>query len=99
LFSCTSTGEEQIELKDAQAYNDRGLVYALKGLLDQAILDFNKAPEIDPTGTLAYRLRSRAYYLKNAYDKSWGQVAKMRELGYQIPSQLIDDLCNASGRE
>jgi len=48
---------------------------------------------------LAYGNRGRAYYFKKEYDKSWEDIKKAQALGYQIPSEFLDDLRKASGRE
>ena len=43
--------------------------------------------------------RAIAYYFKKEYDKSWEDVRKAKNLGYQIPIKFLDDLRKASGRQ
>jgi tetratricopeptide (TPR) repeat protein len=81
------------------AYNNRGIGYGKKGQHDNAIFNFNKAIEIDPKYANAYNNRGRAYYFKKEYDKSWQDVKKAQNLGYQIPPKFLEDLRNASGRQ
>jgi len=45
----------------AQAYNNRGLVYARLGQFQRAIQDFNEAIQLDPRDTIAYYNRGTAY--------------------------------------
>ena len=70
LFSCASTQEEHVESRDAGFYNNRGIAKAEKGQYDQAILDYNKAIEIDPKYAEAYNNRGRVYRLKGQYDQA-----------------------------
>ena len=89
----------EINPKSAEAYNNRGNAYFSKGKFDQAIADFNKALEINPRYAEAYYNRGNVYYLKKEYDKSWKNVKKAQELGYKIPSNFLEDLSKASGKE
>jgi tetratricopeptide (TPR) repeat protein len=75
------------------------MTYEKKGQYDQAISDYNKALEIDPTDARVYCERGWTYYLKKEYDKSWKDINKAQELGYQIPPKYLDDLRKASGRQ
>jgi tetratricopeptide (TPR) repeat protein len=70
-----------------------------KNQYDQAISDFSKAIQLMPWFGSACMNRARAYYFKRNYDKSWDDVKKAQELGYQIPAQFMDDLRKASGRK
>jgi tetratricopeptide (TPR) repeat protein len=62
----------EIEAKFAEAYLNRGIVYAqAKGQYDQAISDFSKAIEIDPGNADAHVNRGLAYTLsKGQYDQA-----------------------------
>jgi tetratricopeptide (TPR) repeat protein len=61
----------EINLMNAIAYNNRGLVYDKKGQYDQAISYYNKAIEINPKNAEAYYNRGLAYDKKGQYgDKS-----------------------------
>jgi tetratricopeptide (TPR) repeat protein len=87
----------EINSNYATAYNNRGNCYLHQGNLPQAIIEFTKAIEIDPKFAEAYYDRGLAYYLMTEYDKSWADVHKAEELGYDL-SQLLDLLKQASGR-
>jgi tetratricopeptide (TPR) repeat protein len=71
LSSCVSTpNKTQTELRDARAYNKRGIAYWSKGQYDQAILDYNKALEINPRYADAYNNRGVAYADTGQYDQA-----------------------------
>ncbi len=89
----------EIDPKSATAYNNRGIAYRQKGQNDQAISDFNKALEINPRDAWAYSSRGVAYYFKKEYDKSWEDIKKAQNLGYQFPSEFLEELRKTSGRQ
>jgi len=66
LFSCAST--QKSAPKDARFYNNRGIANGEKGQYDQAISDFDKAIEINPSYSKAYNNRGIIYRLKGQYD-------------------------------
>ncbi len=99
FFSYASAQQKQTESRDAKFYFNRGVANFEKGQLDQAILDFNKALEINPRYAPSYYERGYVYYLRKEYDKCWKDINKAQELGYQIPPEFLDDLRKASGRE
>ena len=70
-----------------------------KSQYDQAISDYTKALEINPRDAGVYINRGYTYYLKKEYDKSWEDVNKAQNLGYQIPPKFFEDLRKASGRQ
>jgi len=98
VVSCASTQQQKTESKDAGFYNDRGIAFAQKGQQDQAISDYNKALEINPRHAKSYYNRGNAYYYQKEYDKSWDDIKKVQDLGYQVPPKFLDDLRKASGR-
>ena len=51
-------------------YNRRGIAHAEKGEHNQAIADFNKAVELDPSSANYYYNRGLAYAEKGEYDKA-----------------------------
>ena len=99
LFSYASAQQKQDEPKDAKFYIDRGIAHGEKGLFDQAVDDFTKALEIDPKSADAYYNRGIAYYFKKEYNKSWKDIRQAQDLGYKIPSEFLDSLRKASGRQ
>jgi tetratricopeptide (TPR) repeat protein len=103
LFTYASAQKNQSESRDAEIYAEfyfnRGLDYANKGQLDQAISDYTKALEMNPRNAAAYNNRGIAYFHKREYKKSWTDVEKARSLGYQIDPEFLDNLRKASGRQ
>jgi len=75
------------------------MIYSRREQYDQAIVDFNKALEIDPKNMEAYISRGKAYYFKGEYNKSWGDIKKAQELGYKIPVEFLDELRKASEKQ
>jgi len=81
------------------AYANRGNSYVDKGEYNLAISDYTKVLEINPKDARVYCDRGWTYYLKKEYDKSWKDINKAQELGYQIPPKYLEDLRKASGRQ
>lgn len=71
----------------------------MKNLLNESLLDFNKAIELNPNFTDAFYNRANLYFLRNEYDKSWRDVEKIRGLGLQVSAQFLEKLKTASGRD
>src|SRR4030067_264488 len=70
LFSCATTQQKQVESKDAQFYNNRGIAYAAKGQYDQAGSDVTMDLEIESRDALAYYNRGITYAAKGQYDQA-----------------------------
>lgn len=60
----------RLDPKNAEAYNNRALVYNKKGELDKAIADFNDAIKIKPGTPRLYNNRGLAYAKKGNFDKA-----------------------------
>ena len=88
----------EIEPNAVSARYYRGIAYREKGQFDWAIEDFTKILQIDPKAASTYYHRGVAYYFKKDYEKSWKDVKKAQDLGYQIPSDFLDKVRKASGR-
>jgi tetratricopeptide (TPR) repeat protein len=69
--------------KDAIAYHNRGEAFSLKGDVDRAIADYNKAIEFNPSYAPAYNSRGRAYTSKGDYVHAVADVTKAGELAPQ----------------
>ena len=89
----------KLNSKCAPAYCNRGTCYYEKGDYDKAILDFTKGLELNPKILGAYFNRAAAYYQKQEYDKAWEDVHKAQLMDYEIPSDFLTALREASGRE
>jgi tetratricopeptide (TPR) repeat protein len=89
----------KIDPKSVSAYYNRGVAYGGKGQNDQAIADFNRVLKINPKSAGSYYNRAIAYYLKKEYDKSWKDIKQAQDLGHNIPSEFLENLRNASGRQ
>lgn len=59
---------------------DRGSFYLTKGEYDQAISEFNKALEINPKDSGAYKNRGAAYMNKRQYDQAISDYTKALEI-------------------
>ena len=70
LLSCASTQQEKTESRDAEFYNNRGMAYDKEGQYDQAILDYNKALNINPRYAEAYNNRGVIYRKKGQLDRA-----------------------------
>ena len=70
----------EVNPNDAEAYNNRGVVYDNKGQHDKAIADYDKAIEINPKYATAYNNRGFAYYIKGQYDKAIADCTKVIEI-------------------
>jgi tetratricopeptide (TPR) repeat protein len=64
----------------AAAYNNRGVVYGLKGDYDKAIADFNLAIQFNQNDANAYNNRGFAYYNKENYDNAIADYTQAIEL-------------------
>ena len=58
------------ELKDAVAYNERGLAWVEKQEYDKAIADYTEAIRLDPKFAMAYFNRGDVWFAKKEYDKA-----------------------------
>jgi tetratricopeptide (TPR) repeat protein len=87
----------EINPRLAHAYNNRGWAYIKKWQFDQAISDFSKTIEVDPRFVEAYFHRAVGYFLAEEYDKSLLDVIKAQQLGYQIPTEFLEELRKAAG--
>jgi tetratricopeptide (TPR) repeat protein len=77
---------KSIQLKPScAAYSFRAYLYLLKNIPDQAILDCNKALEINPRDSQAYNNRAAAYQKKGDYDRAILDCSRAIEINPQIP--------------
>ena len=60
----------ELNPNDADAYNNRGVVYRGKGDYDRAIADYNKAIQLNPGYADAYNNRGVAYQSKGDFDSA-----------------------------
>lgn len=64
----------------------RGAAYVIKGRLDEAIAEYNKAVEMNPRFALAYRFRGFAYARKGQYDLAISDYNKAIEINPRLAS-------------
>ena len=65
---------------EAISYNNRGEVYRQQGESENAIADFNKAIELDPTDAIAYSDRGVVYFAQDEFEKAITDFTKAIEL-------------------
>ena len=56
--------QQQLDSKNADAFNTRGLIQVDKGNVDKAIVDYTEAIQLNPKSVYAYNNRGRAYRRK-----------------------------------
>ncbi|MBN2316228.1 MAG: tetratricopeptide repeat protein [Sedimentisphaerales bacterium] len=83
----------------AGIHNSRGVVYKSRGEYDRAILEYNKAIEIDPGSTKAYHNRGNAYQEKSEYDRAIRDYTMAIEIdpNYAIAYTGRGNVFNAKG--
>jgi len=81
------------------AYNNRGVVYYNQGNLSEALLDYNRAIQINPDYAEAYNNRAIVYFLMKNYGRSWEDMHRAEALKYKVNLGFIGQLKKASGRE
>ena len=79
-FSYASAQQEQIKSQKAEFYESRGHAYLEKRQYAKAILDFNKALQMNPADAYAYRNRGRAYAEQGQYDLAISDYNKALEI-------------------
>ena len=68
------------EDSEAEVYNNRGIAHIKQDKLEQAIVSFSKAIELDPDYVNAYCNRGAVYYYKGEYEKAIIDYNKAIEL-------------------
>jgi tetratricopeptide (TPR) repeat protein len=80
----------ELNARDSDAYNIRGVAYSMKGEPDPAISDFNKALEINPGQAGIHLNRGYAYYLKGQYDQAISDCTKAIEINPKDGHAYVD---------
>jgi len=88
----------EIKPNDVMAYNNRGSAYAQQGDYIQAISDFTKAIGINSNDPVAYHNRAVAYFGLKQYDRAWGDVNMVKEIGATVNPEIIRMLKEATGK-
>jgi len=70
--------------------NNRGLIFSTQGKLPQAIADFTKAIEINPTYTNAYINRGFMYNKQGDFNLAILDYSRAIEINPRLPEALID---------
>ncbi len=89
----------EIKPDDIMAYNNRGSAFAQQGDYIQAISDFTKAIGINSHDPAAYHNRAVAYYCLKEYDRAWGDVNMVKEIGATVNPEIIRLLKEATGKD
>lgn len=71
IVKMDSTSKEKI--RDAKFYSDQGNKFLLEGDLDQALVSFNQAIELDPDFAEAYYNLGLLFHTQNDYNKATSQ--------------------------
>ena len=71
------------------AYNNRGVVYAVQARWDEAINDFTAALKLNPRFVDAFRNRGLAHIKLNDRDKACADLLAVRRLGSKVADELI----------
>jgi len=82
----------QINPKYVKVYVHRGNVFNNLGDFDRALSDYNKALKIDSTCLIAYHNRAVLYYNNKNYEHSLKDFLRIRELGGEVPDDVINYL-------
>ena len=78
LASCATAVTE--EERAAVEHDERGIALALVGLYEQAVIEFNKAIELDPEYAIAYNNRGNAYWNESNFNRALADYDKAIEL-------------------
>jgi tetratricopeptide (TPR) repeat protein len=66
------------------AYNQRGIIYGLKGQFEKAIADYSIAIKLNPYNSLLYYNRGNAQYKENDFDSAIENFSKAIELSPRL---------------
>jgi len=98
--------EEQKEKEKAESAEKqekesvkKGTVYLDREVYDEAITEFTKAIEINPKDASAYHSRALANFFNKDYDLAWQDVRKAQALGYDVGTEFLEELKQASAQE
>jgi len=75
---------------DTDSYLNRGVAYGKKGQYDQAIVDFNKAIELDPRDAAAYYNRGISYEKRGQHDRAILDFTKAIEINPRYAKAYIN---------
>ena len=67
-----------------EAYYNRAIAYTKVGNLNEALVDFTKVIELNPTNPAGYHNRAVCFYQLKEYNKAWEGVRKAEELGAKV---------------
>ncbi|MCA2554169.1 MAG: tetratricopeptide repeat protein, partial [Microcystis sp. M04BS1] len=70
----------ELNPRDAEAYLNRGVIYARQGKPDLALSDFNQAININPRYAEAYANRGVLYYSRQEREKAIRDLRQAAEL-------------------
>ena len=75
-----------------EIHNNLGSIYGAKGMLDDALREFQKVLELDPENATAFYNLSVVYSLKKQYTLAVTYCDKAVKYHYQVPNAYLESL-------
>ncbi len=76
-----------MNVQAAPFFNNRGAAYYYKNDMDRAIMDYNRALQLDPTMAVAYANRGLAYYKKRNLTQATDDFKRALTHRYLLPDK------------
>jgi len=91
--------KEESAKKQEKESLKKGAAYLDQDIYDEAIIEFTRVIEINPKDASAYHSRALAYFFQKDYDKAWKDVRKAQNLGYDVGSEFLEELKQATQKK
>lgn len=83
----------ELDPRNVEAYNNRGIVFGILGDHYRAIQDFNMAIDLKPTDSEAYKSRGVSKLYLNQKQSGCLDLAKAEQMGFPGAIELIEEFC------
>ncbi len=83
----------EIDPRNVEAYNNRGIVLGILGNHYGAIQDFNMAIDLKPTDSEAYKSRGVSKLYLQQKESGCLDLAKSEQMGFPGTTELIEEFC------